>query len=426
MNVLIKNGRIIDPANNIDEMNDLYIADGIIAAIGSPPADFVVEQKIEASGLVVCPGLVDLAAHLREPGEEHKATIASETKAAVKGGITTLCCPPNTTPVIDTTAVVELIHHKAELSGRTHIHPLGAMSKKLEGQKLSNMAALKNAGCVGISNHWFPLKNTLVLRRALEYAATYDLTVFLYPEDHHLRNDGCVHEGIVSTRLGLPGIPEAAETAALAQQLILIKETGVRAHFCRLSSAQAVTMIADAQQAGLTVTADVAAHQLQLCEIDLSDFDSHCHVRPPLRTQRDQQGLNNGLVNRVISAICSDHQPHEADAKLKPFSDTEPGIAGLETLLPLSLRLFHEQRLSLPELLSKITSEPARILQISAGTLAIQSAADICIFDPDHYWEITPESWLSQGYNTPFIGWELKGHVTHTFIDGKLVYQYQP
>ncbi len=422
MKVLIENGRIIDPANKIDETNNLYIVDGLISAIGQAPVHFVAEQKIDATGLIVCPGFVDLAAHLREPGEEHKATIASETAAAVKGGITTLCCPPNTSPVIDTTAVVELIHHKAKLSGLAHIHPIGALTQKLEGQKLSNMAALKNAGCVGVSNHWQPLKNILVLRRALEYATTYDLTVFLHPEDHHLLNDGCAHEGAVSTRLGLPSVPESAETAALAQQLILIKETGARVHFCRLSSAQAVAMIAEAQSSGLAVTADVAAHQLHLCEIDISDFDSHCHVRPPLRTQRDQQGLNNGLLNHAIAAICSDHQPHEPDAKLKPFSDTEPGISGLETLLPLSLRLFHGHQLSLSEVIAKISSEPARILKIPAGTLSLASAADICIFDPDHYWEISPDSWLSRGYNTPFVGWELRGHVTHTFVGGQLVY----
>lgn len=422
MNVLIENGRIVDPANNIDETNNLYIVDGLISAIGQAPAHFVAEQKIDASGLVVSPGFVDLAAHLREPGEEHKATIASETVAAVKGGITSLCCPPNTSPVIDTPAVVELIHHKAKQSGLAHIHPIGALTKKLDGQKLSNMAALKNAGCVGVSNHWHPLKNTLVLRRALEYATTYDLTVFLHPEDHDLLNDGCAHEGLVSTRLGLPSIPESAETAALAQQLILVKETGARVHFCRLSSAQAVAMITKAQNSGLAVTADVAAHQLHLCEIDISDFDSQCHVRPPLRTQRDQQGLNTGLLSNAIAAICSDHQPHEPDAKLKPFSDTEPGISGLETLLPLSLRLFHESRLSLSEVIAKISSEPARILKITAGTLSIGNTADICIFDPDHYWEISPDSWLSRGYNTPFVGWELRGHATHTFINGKLVY----
>lgn len=421
--IRIANGRIIDPANQRDEVADLYLSDGRIAAIGTAPTGFHAVDTIDASGQLVCPGLIDLCARTREPGHESKGTIASETAAAASGGITTLVCPPDTDPVIDTPAVIELIRQRNESAGKARILPLGALTQDLDGETLSEMAALKTAGAVGISNAHKPLANTLVTMRALEYAATFDLTVFLHPEDPALHNDGLVHEGAVSTRLGLPGIPDAAETVAVARDLALIERTGIRAHFCQLSSAKSVRMIARAQHDGLPVTADVAAHQLFLTELDLLGFDSNCHVYPPLRTQRDRDALRAAVAEGVVSVICSDHQPHEPDAKLAPLGETEPGIAGLEALLPLTLRLVDEGVLDLMTAIARLTAGPAAVLGRDIGSLSPGSVADLCIIDPTARWTLSPQTLRGRGHNTPFIGWEFNGQVTHTLLGGKLVYQ---
>jgi len=429
----IRNGRVIDPAQGLDRRGDLFIADGRIQAIGQANdqannqasgglAGFDADIEIDATGLVVCPGLIDLRAHLREPGQEHKATIASEVRAARASGITTLCCPPDTDPVVDTPAVAELIRARAEVEGTTRVLPLGALTQGLKGEVLAEMAALKGAGCVAVSNAMMPLANTLVLRRALEYATTFDLTVFIQPQDCWLADHGCAHEGPVATRLGLPGIPVAAETAALAQALVLLEQTGARAHFFMLSSEQAVAMVAAARKRKLPVTADVSALHLHLTEVDIADFDANTHVRPPLRSRRDLDGLRRGLSDGSLSAICSDHQPHEADAKLAPFCVTEPGLSALETLLPLSLRLVHDGALDLPTLIGKLTHEPAAILGQDLGTLQVGATADLCIFDPERYWTLDAGQMLSAGHNTPFNGWELRGRVTHTVFGGKLVF----
>ncbi len=423
MRISILDGRVIDPAQAIDQVQNIYVADGRILALGKAPAGFGADREIDAKGQIVCPGLVDLCARLREPGLEHKATIASETAAAASAGITTLCCPPDTDPVIDNPAVAELIHQRAEQAGKARVLTLGALTKGLAGTQLSEMIALKEEGCVGLSNGLQPVSNAQVLRRAMEYAATHKLTIFLHAEDVFLRNRGCAHEGVVSTRLGLPGIPETAETAAVARDLVLIAQTGVRAHFCHLSSARAVEMITHAQHDGLPVSADVAAHQLFLTEMDISDFNSDCHVLPPLRSLRDRDGLRKAVAEGSVSAICSDHQPHEPDAKRAPFMSTEPGISALETLLPLTLRLVDEGVLSLSNALARLSSGPAHILGKDIGSLAVGRQADICIYDPAHVWTLTREQLHSRGKNTPFAGWEFKGRVTHTLLGGKLVYE---
>jgi dihydroorotase len=423
MRLWIRNGRVIDPAHKVDGVQDLWIADGRIAALGTAPDKFHADRTIDAGGWVICPGLIDLSARLREPGEEHKATISSETAAAASGGITTLVCPPDTDPVIDTPAVANLIQQRAQAAGKARVLTLGAMTQALEGNQLSEMGALKAAGCIGISNARRPVANTLVMRRAMEYAATHDLTVFLQAEDTSLSNHGCVHEGQVGSRLGLPGIPEAAETVAVARDLALVQQTGVRAHFCRLSTAQAVRMVARAQYDGLPVSADVSAHHLHLTEIDIGDFDSQCHVLPPLRTQRDRDGLRAGLAKGTLQAICSDHQPHEADAKLAPFAATAPGISALESLLPLSLRLVEDGVMSLADVIARLSYQPARLLGINSGTLSVGTAADVCLFNPDEAWELIPEQMQSRGRNTPFTGWQFKGRAVMTILDGKIVFE---
>jgi len=422
--ISITRGRIIDPANNIDQVTDLHIENGKILALGKAPKGFKPEHTIDASNQVVCPGLIDLHARLREPGQENKASIASETVAAVNAGITTLVCPPDTDPVTDSPAVVDLIHHLAELSDNARVLSLGALTQGLEGEHLSEMDALKEAGCIGVSNANVAIRNTEVMRRAMEYAASQNITVFLHAEDYWLAKGGCAHEGAVSVRLGLPGIPEAAETIAVARELQLIEQTGVRAHFCQLSSKSAVKMIARAQHDGLPITVDVAIHQLFLTDMDIGYFDSQCHVRPPLRTQRDKDGLRKALTQKTIGVICSDHQPHDADAKLAPFPSSEAGISGLETLLPLTLRLVDENVLELSEALSRLTQQPATVLGILenglGGSLGTGSRADVCIFDPEQYWELNADSILSRGHNSPFIGWEMKGRVTHTLVEGQI------
>ena len=419
----IHGGRLIDPANQRDGIHDIFIDQGHIVAIDTPPEGFQPEQLIDAHGKLVCPGLIDLQARLREPGEKHKGSIASETAAAAASGITTLCFPPDTKPVLDNPAVVEQVRQRASASGKARVLPIGALTQGLGGEQLANMQALQRAGCVAVANARHPIVNTLVQRRALEYAATLGLTVFINAEDPWLAADGCVHEGPISTRLGLSGIPECAEVVAVGRDLMLIEQTGVSAHFSQLSSARAVEMIAQAKARGMSISADVSAHQLFLTEMDVSDFNSLCHVRPPLRSQRDRDALRQALADGVIDAICSDHQPHDRDAKLAPFPATEAGISALETLLPLCLRLVEEGVLSLSRAIATLSAEPARILALDSGHLGIGAVADLCIIDPYTPWTVTEQELISAGKNTPFSGWEMRGRVSHTLLAGKLVFE---
>lgn len=424
MRLLIQGGHLVDPANLVDAEKDLYIDDeGFVVGVGKAPEGFKPERTLDATGRIVCPGLVDLRARLREPGLEYKATIESEVQAAVAAGITTLCCPPDTNPVIDTPAMAQMIQHRAWRFGLAFIHPLGALTKGLAGAELTDMRALDDAGCVGFTNALAPVTDTLVLRRALEYAASFDLTVFLHSEDPWLHANGCVHEGEVSTRLGLPGIPEAAETVGVARDLALIEQTGVRAHFCGLSSARAVAMIAQAQKRGLPVSADASAHHLHLTEHDIGFFDTQCHVLPPLRSPQDREGLRAAVQRGTIAAICSDHQPHEPDAKLAPFAESEPGVSALETLLPLTLRLVDENLLTLNQAIAMLTVKPAQILGVDAGHLGVGATADVCIFDPEARRTLTAENMVSRGRNTPFLGRELRGRVTHTLVGGDTAFE---
>ncbi len=421
--LVIKNGRVIDPKNQLDKICDLYIQNGKIAAIGQAPEGHSISEKIDASDKVVIPGLIDLCAHVREPGYTQKATIASESAAAVAGGITTLVTPPTTKPVVDNPAVAELIIDRAEATGLAHVLPMGALTQGLLGEQLSPMHALNKSGCVAFSNARESIPSALVLLRCLEYAATHDFLVIFQPQDHDLAAKGCMHDDTTCTRLGLAGIPETAETVEVARCLLLVEQTGVRAHFGQLSAERSVRMVTDARKRGLKVTADVSIHHLLLTDINVNGFNSLFHVIPPLRSQLDRAGLLHGLVTDGIQAICSDHQPHDPAAKQAPFAATDPGISGLETLLPLGLMLVKQQLLSLPQLVEKLTSAPASILQLDKGSLGIGSDADICIFDPETEWKLTPENCVSAGKNSPFMGVPLKGKVVHTLINGKTVFQ---
>lgn len=423
MRLKINNGRIIDPANGIDQTGGLFIDKGKILAIGRSPAGFKPQKEIDASNKIVCPGLIDLCARLREPGQEYKATIASETRAAAASGITSICCPPDTIPVIDTPAVAELIFQRSSNSQLSKVFPLGALTHGLNGKTLAEMDALKSVGCIGMSNAYAPINDTEVLRRALEYAATCKITVHLYCEDNYLRNNGVAHEGPVSTRLGLPSIPETAETIAVSRALLLVEQTGARVHFCRISTARSIELLADAKSRGLDVTADVGIAHLHLTEMDVSSFNTNCHVLPPFRSQRDKEGLRAGLSNGTITSICSDHHPHDSDAKSAPFSVTEPGASTIEMLLPLTLQLVSDKNLTIQQALAALTSAPAKIAGLATGNLTIGSPADICIFDPEASWTVESEFLLSAGKNTPFASWEMTGKVTHTLVDGRIIYQ---
>ena len=421
MNILIKNGRLIDPKNKIDAKHDLYITAGKVASVGSAPAEFVANKIIDASGLVVAPGLIDLAARLREPGYEYRATLESEMDAAVAGGVTSLACPPDTDPPLDEPGLVEMLKHRAKTLNQAHVYPVGALTQGLKGAELTEMAELTDAGCVAFSQADAPLTDTRVLMRAMQYAATFGFSVWLRPQDSFLARDGVSHDGEVATRLGLPAIPVCAETIALTTMLQLAKETGVRLHLCRISSEAGVALVRAAKQQGLPLTCDVSTNHVHLSEMDIGFFDANCHLTPPLRSLRDRDALRAGLLDGTIDAICSDHTPVDEDAKQLPFAEAEAGATGLELLLPLALKWAGQDALSTA--LAKVTQQPARILGLDAGHLSIGSAADVCVFDPETYWKIEPAALKSQGKNTPFLGLELQGKVRYTLVDGQVVYQ---
>lgn len=422
MKIHIKNGHVIDPKNNINGKHDVFIAAGKILSIGQLPNSFIANHTIDASNLTVCPGLVDLSARLREPGEEYKARLASELHAAVAGGVTSLACPPDTDPVLDEPGLVEMLKHRAKQQGLAHVYPLGAMTRQLQGIALAEMNELFTAGCVGFSQANQAITDTQVLWRAMEYAATFGFTLFLHPEEPFLAANGVAHDGEVATRLGLKGIPSAAEALALASILRIAKETGAKVHISRLSTAEGVEMIRAAKAQGINISCDVSANQLHLTEHDIAYFDANCHLKPPLRTQRDQDALTAGLKDGTIDAICSDHTPVDDDAKTAPFAEAEIGATGLELLLPLTIKWAQQQNLSLAEALRFITCSPANILGIPAGNLSAESDADICIFDANEYWKIEASQLKSQGKNTPFNGLELPGKNKYTLVRGQIAY----
>ncbi|WP_165666979.1 dihydroorotase [Metapseudomonas otitidis] len=422
MRTHIIGARLIDPASGTDQITDLFLQAGKISAIGQAPAGFEAETRIDAQGLVAAPGLVDLNAALREPGYSRKGNVDSETRAAAAGGVTSLCCPPLTRPVLDTPAVAELILDRAREAGHAKVFPIGALTRSLAGEQLAELVALRDTGCVAFGNGLAPMSSSRTLRRAMEYAATFDLTLVLQPQDADLAEGGLAHEGATAGFLGLAGIPESAETVALARDLLLVEQSGVRAHFSQITSARSAEMIAQAQARGLPVTADVAMYQLLLTDDALTGFSSLYHVQPPLRSQADREGLRQAVKSGVIGAIASHHQPHEADAKLAPFAATEPGISSVELLLPLALSLVEDGLLDLPTLLARLTAGPARALRLPAGRIAVGAPADLVLFDPQGRTQ-AGEAWHSRGRNCPFIGDSLPGRVRYTLMDGHLTFQ---
>ena len=421
--IIIKNARIINPATKLDEVTDLAIQKNKIAGIGSSiPKDFNATETIDASGKWILPGLVDLSAYLREPGQENKTRIPFETYSAVSAGITRICCMPEALCPIDSGATVKLIRNKVKKAGYARVSVIGALTQGLKGEQLSHMGSLKYVDCVGLSQGHEPIKDLATLRKAMEYAATFEMPLFLHPLDHSLMITGGMHEGPLSTRLGLNPIPVAAETAAMAQMLTLVEQTQSPVHFCRLSSADSMKMLKQAKENGLPVTADVAAHQLFLTEMDVCDYNPLCHTVPPLRSERDKDALRQAVSDGLLDAICSDHQPHEIDAKLAPFEETSPGISGFETLLPLVMRLVEEKVLSEAQAISYLTDKPANLINVSSGSLEVGKSADLSIYDPNEFWQLDMQEMTSRGKNTPFSGWGFSGKTIKTFVKGKLVF----
>lgn len=426
MKLHIKNGRVIDPANGIDAVQDLFVVDGKIAALGAAPAGFHADQTLDASGLAVAPGLVDLSARLREPGYEYKATLESELQAAMQGGVTTLVCPPDTDPVLDEPGLVEMLKHRARMLDQANVHPLGALTVGLKGKALTEMAELTEAGCIGFAQAEEPVLDTVVLLRAMQYAKTFGFTVWLRPQDAHIGRGGVAHSGPLASRLGLSGVPVMSETIALHTIFELMRATGARVHLCRISSAAGLDLIRAAKKEGLDVTVDVGVHHLHMTDADIGFFDSNARLTPPLRAQRDRDAIRAAVLDGTVDAVCSDHTPVDDDEKLLPFGEASPGATGLELLLSLMLKWVEDQHDAdgaLRLALGRITHEAARIAGLPAGTLGIGAAADVVLFDPNARWKVEGKTLASQGKHTPFLGYELAGQVRATIVRGRVAYQ---
>lgn len=427
MKIQIKNGRLIDPANGIDAQQDLFIAAGKVVAIGKAPDGFAANRTIDATGMIVAPGLVDLSARLREPGYEYKATLESEMQAALQGGVTSLICPPDTDPVLDEPGLVEMLKHRAKNLNQAHVYPLGALTVGLKGEALTEMAELTEAGCIGFSQAEKPILDTTVLLRALQYAKTFGYTVWLRPQDPHLGIGGIAHSGPVASRLGLSGVPVMSETIALHTIFELMRATGARVHLCRISSAAGLELVRAAKKEGLPVSCDVGAHHVHLTDVDIGFFDSNARVTPPFRAQRDRDAIRQALLDGTIDAICSDHTPVDDDEKLLPFGEASPGATGLELLLSLALKwgdeCLEKTQQPLTRAIAKVTSDAARVVGLQAGDLSVGSCADICIFDPAKRWKVDAKALASQGKHTPFLGYELTGQVKATVIAGHIAFE---
>lgn len=431
----IKNGHLVDPANGIDAKQDLYIADGKVLAIGDAPAGFAADQTIDAAGMIVSPGFVDLSARLREPGYEYKATLESEMQAAMQGGVTSLICPPDTDPVLDEPGLVEMLKYRAKTLNQAHVHPLGALTVGLKGKALTEMAELTEAGCIGFAQAEEPIEDTNVLLRAMQYAKTFNYTVWLRPQDAHIGRGGIAASGPLASRLGLSGVPVMSETIALHTIFELMRSSGARVHLCRLSSAAGIELVRQAKKEGLPVTCDVGAHHVHMTDADIGFFDSNARLTPPLRSQRDRDAIRLGLLDGTIDALCSDHTPVDDDEKLLPFGEASPGATGLELLLSLTLKWADDYAAGqhngadkaamrpLVRAISRITADAARVAGLAAGTLSVGAVADVCVFDPQATWTVEASALASQGKHTPFVGYNLTGQVQTTIVAGHVAYQ---
>ncbi|WP_129561357.1 dihydroorotase [Paraburkholderia dokdonensis] len=426
MKIHIQGGTLIDPVNasaGTETQQDVYIADGKIAALGAAPAGFHADRTLDANGLMVAPGLVDLSARLREPGYEHKATLDSEMNAALAGGVTSLVCPPDTDPVLDEAGLVEMLKYRAGKLERAHVYPLGALTVGLKGDVITEMVSLTEAGCIGFTQADKPIADTQVLLRALQYASTYGYAVWLRAQDAYLAKGGVAASGALASRLGLSGVPVSAETIALFTLFELVRVTGARVHVQHLSSAAGVALMRAAKAEGLPVTCDVTANHVHLIDMDIGYFDAQFRLDPPLRQQRDREAIRAGLADGTIDAICSQHTPVDDDEKLLPFAEATPGASGLELLLSLTVKWAQEAGVPLAKALSSITSAPAGVMQREAGRLTVGAPADLCVFDANAHWRVEPRALKSQGHNTPFLGYELPAVVRATLVAGRIGFE---
>jgi len=422
MMILIKGGHVIDPGR-VNGVSDVLIENGKIAAVGQTLAAPAGATVIQANGQLVVPGFVDLHVHFREPGFEYKETIQSGTEAAVAGGFTTVCAMPNTNPVNDNQAVTEFMLERAKAAGNANLYPIGAITKRSEGKELAEIGDLRRAGCVAISDDGKPVMNSLVMRRAMEYARAFDVPVVDHCEDLHLSEGGCMNEGVISTELGLPGIPSAAEDVMVARNVSLAELTGARLHLAHISTAGSVRMVREAKARGLKVTAEACPHHFTLTEETTRGYNTHAKMNPPLRTSEDVQAIKDGLRDGTIDVIATDHAPHATQEKQQEFTEAPFGIVGLETALSLTLALVEEGVLTLESAVDKLATAPAKAFSLNAGTLAVGAPADVAIVDPNLEWEVDPSRFRSKSRNTPFAGWKVKGRVTTTIVSGRIVYE---
>jgi len=442
MKILIRNGRLVDPASGLDQVGDLAITSGRITAIGNANADFAPDRTIDATGLIVAPGLVDLAARLKEPGHEHEGMLESELAAAAAGGVTSVVCLPDTDPALDEPGLVEMLKLRARKLSRCRLFPLGALTRGLKGEALTEMAELHEAGCIGYSQAESPIKDLQVLSRALQYAATFGYTVWLRPQDPWL-GKGVAASGPMATRLGLSGVPVASETIAIHTIVELVRSTGARVHLCRISSAQGVELVRQAKAEGLPITADVSINSLMLTDVDIGYFNSAMRVTPPLRQGRDRDALQAGLKDGTLDALVSDHTPVDEDNKLLPFGEAEPGATGLELLLSLALKWSGADETDQPapealrRALAAVTLGPVKVLgeslgslSSSAGRLVAGGVADVVVFDPAQRWVVSPDALVSQGKHTPFAfestGFQMAGRVCLTLVAGQVAHEALP
>ena len=429
MKILIHGGRVIDPASQFDQMCDVALDGAVIAAIGNRASDFACDKRIDASGCIVAPGLVDLCVRLGEPGYEHARMLESETAAAVAGGVTSLVCPPDTDPVLDQPGLVEMLKFRAQRLHRSRVFPLGALTRGLAGEVLTEMVELSQAGCIGFGQAGVPIGNTQVLLRALQYASTFGYTVWLRPQDRDL-GTGVAASGPLATRMGLSGIPVAAETIALHTILELVRATGARVHLCRLSSAAGIAIVRQAKGEGLKLSCDVSINSLHLMDTDIGYFDSRARLDPPLRQQRDRDAIRLALADGTIDALVSDHTPVDEDGKTLPFAESEPGATGVELLLPLALKWAQDSGVGIARALAVLTCEPARVLGAalgvfgsSAGRLVDGGAADVVVFDPRADWMVQPQALRSQGKHTPFSGSGMPARIRCTIVGGQVAFE---
>lgn len=422
MSILIKNGRVIDPKNNVDAILDILVVNGKIADLNKNLDPKKAKQIIDASKKIVMPGIIDLQLNLREPGNQYKSTLESEMKAANAGGVTSMVCPPDTTPILDEPGLVKMLKNKSEVLKRGNVYPLGALTQKLNGKLLTEINDLYDSGCIGFSQAEKPIQDTEVLYRSFQYLSTFNLKAFLRAEDAYLSEKGIINAGEISTRLGLKGIQSISETTAINKILEIARLTKTKVHLNKISTADGLNLIKVAKKNGIDVTCDVSIHQIFLTDNDIGFFNTNCFLKPPLRKESDRLKIIESIVDGTIDAICSDHSPVNEDNKLKPFAESEHGASSVELLMPMIFKLAEEYKIDLSLLIDKITYQPANILEINKGNLSVNSDADICIFDPSYLWEVNSKTLISEGKNTPFMHQNFIGKVSSTIFNGNIVF----